>query len=86
MKVVLTLAVLALLAVAQILVWLCGLRPYIYSQGKSCVTAARFSLSMLADWSTAWETGKDAGRVPLCAKGFLLILIAEMLAVLTVFV
>lgn len=77
---------LILLAVVQIVVWLCGLRPYIHSQGKSCVTASRFGLSILADWSTAWDTGREARRVPLCAKGFLLIMIAEMLAALTVFV
>ncbi len=86
MKAMLTIAVLVVLTVAQILVWLFGLRPYVHSRGKPCVTAARFGLSMLADWTTAWEAGKESGRVPLCAQSFLLLLIAQIVAVMTLFV
>ncbi|OGV58373.1 MAG: hypothetical protein A2283_21975 [Lentisphaerae bacterium RIFOXYA12_FULL_48_11] len=74
------------LTITSILIWLFGIRKFIHENGKACVTAARWGLSILADWSVAWDIGKDKGKIPSCAKWFLFLQIIEILLVISLVV
>ncbi len=63
--------------------WFFGLRRYIRQKGKTVVTSTNWGLSMWADWTVAWEIGREEGNVPFSVKAFLLIhiiLIVEIIA------
>ncbi|VGO20920.1 hypothetical protein [Pontiella sulfatireligans] len=53
--------------------WVFGLRRYIRKKGKTVISAITWGLSIWADWTVAWEIGRQHGKVPASAKAFLLL-------------
>ncbi len=58
---------------AILAVWFFGIRPFVAKHGHARITAANWGLSMWADWSTAYEIGKETGSKSLSAKIFLIL-------------
>ena len=52
-------------------VWFFGLRPFVAKHGRARITAANWFFSMWADWTTAYEIGKETGLRSLSARLFL---------------
>jgi len=63
----------------NIALWFFGVRPYIHQHGHACITAANWGYSIWADPTTAWEIGKEDGRLPLCVKSLLGLQVLEVL-------
>ncbi|MFC1499023.1 hypothetical protein ACFLS1_11220 [Verrucomicrobiota bacterium] len=56
---------------AILAVWFFGLRPFVARHGRARITAANWGLSMWADWTTAYEIGKETGNKSWAARLFL---------------
>ena len=67
-------------------IWFFGLRRYISKKGKTTITAANWGLSMWADWTVAWEIGREEGKVPLSVKVFLAFHILVIVELITSFI
>ena len=59
------------LSPAILIVWFFGIRPFVAKHGRARVTAISWFFSMWADWSTAWEIGKETGTHSRSARIFL---------------
>ena len=66
-------------------IWFFGLRKYIAKKGKTRITAVSWGFSMWADWTVAWEIGREEKKVPLSAKLFLLIHILVIIEIIAAF-
>ncbi len=53
-------------------IWIFGLRPFVAKNGRARITAVGWTLSMWADWSTAYEIGKETGNKSWAARLFIL--------------
>ncbi|MFC1499043.1 hypothetical protein ACFLS1_11320 [Verrucomicrobiota bacterium] len=58
---------------AILAVWFFGLRPFAAKHGRARITAANWGLSMWADWTTAYEIGKETGEKSWAARLFLIL-------------
>ena len=67
-------------------IWFFGLRRYIAEKGKARITAANWGLSMWADWTVAWEIGREEGKVPLSVKTFLILHIVVIVEIAIAFI
>jgi len=56
---------------AILAVWFFGLRPFVAKHGRARITAANWGLSMWADWTTAYDIGKETGDKSWAARLFL---------------
>lgn len=64
-------------------IWFFGLRRYISKKGKTTITAINWGLSMWADWTVAWEIGREEGQVPFSVKAFLAIHVLVFIEIIT---
>jgi hypothetical protein len=67
-------------------IWVFGLRKFISKKGKTTITAANWGLSMWADWTVAWEIGKEEGKVPFSAKAFLALHVLVIIEIIVLFI
>jgi len=65
--------VIALIGPGILTVWFFGLRPFIAKHGRARVTGANWGISMWADWTTAYEIGKETGEKSWAARLFLVL-------------
>lgn len=66
--------------------WFFGTRRYIRKKGKTTITAANWGFSMWADWTVAWEIGRDEGKVPFSVKAFLALHVLILIEIITAFI
>ena len=66
-------------------IWFFGLRRYIAKQGKARITAVSWGFSMWADWTVAWEIGRDKGKQPFSVIAFAALHILVIIEVITIF-
>ena len=66
--------------------WIFGLRKFIIKKGRTTITAANWGLSMWADWTVAWEIGREEGKVPFSVKAFLALHILLIIEIIAVFI
>ena len=71
--------VVPLFVCANIALWFFGVRPYIHRRGRTCITAANWGLSIWADLTTAWEIGKEEGKLPLCVRSLFILQVIGVL-------
>jgi len=71
---------------AILAVWIFGLRPFVAKRGRARITAANWGLSMWADWTTAYEIGKETGSKSWAARIFLTLWLIWLCSIASFFV
>ena len=71
MAILIIIACMAFIPPTILAVWVFGLRPFVARNGRPRITAANWILSMWADWTTAYEIGKETGNRSTAARIFL---------------
>jgi hypothetical protein len=66
-------------------IWFFGLRRYIAKQGKTRITAVSWGFSMWADWTVAWEIGKERRKQPFSVIAFAALHILVIIEIITIY-